>query len=115
SARQGAPAANPSAGTVGATGPGVAWDGTAVGGSSAGESTCVEGVNCDTYTLTVAGTTADWTGKVVDVRISWLVPANDFDLYIHKGSNAGPNAADSGGGAPDHDGEHTSHQPADGN
>ena len=48
-----------------------------MGGSSAGESTCVEGVNCDTYTLTVSGTAGDWAGKVVDVRISWLVPAND--------------------------------------
>jgi hypothetical protein len=105
SAQRGAHAANPPAGTVGTTGPGVAWDGTAVGGSSAGESTCVEGVNCDTYTLTVSGTAADWAGKVVDVRISWLVPANDFDLYIHKGSNAGPIVADSGSGAPDTDEE----------
>ena len=105
SAQRGADAANPSSGTVNTTGPGVAWDGTALGGSSAGESTCVEGVNCDTYTLTVSGTAADWAGKVVDVRISWLVPANDFDLYIHKGSNAGPIVADSGSGAPDTDEE----------
>jgi uncharacterized repeat protein (TIGR01451 family) len=107
SAQRGANAANPPAGTVDPTGPGVAWDGTAVGGASAGESTCVEGVNCDTYTLTVSGAPADWTGKVVDVRISWLVPANDFDLYIHKGSNAGPIVADSGSGAPDTDEEAT--------
>jgi hypothetical protein len=70
SAQRGAEAANPPAGTVNPTGPGVAWDGTALGGASAGESSCVEGVNCDTYTLTVSGTLADWTGKVVDVRIS---------------------------------------------
>ena len=105
SAQRGADAANPPSGTVGTTGPGVAWDGTALGGSSAGESTCVEGVNCDTYTLTVSGAAADWAGKVVDVRISWLVPTNDFDLYIHKGSNTGPIVADSGSGAPDTDEE----------
>jgi len=72
SAQRGADAANPSSRTVNTTGPGVAWDGTALGGSSAGESACVESVNCDTYTLTVSGTAADWAGKVVDVRISWL-------------------------------------------
>src|SRR5205823_3812791 len=101
-------------GTVNTTGPGVAWDGTALGGSSAGESTCVEGVNCDTYTLTVSGAAADWAGKVVDVRISWLVPTNDFDLYVHKGSNAGPIVADSTSGAPDTDEEATFDPSVDG-
>jgi len=107
SAQRGAIAANPPAGTVDPTGPGVAWDGTAAGGASAGESTCVEGANCDTYTLTVSGLPTNWAGKVVDVRISWLIPTNDFDLYIHKGSNAGPVVADSGSGAPDTDEEAT--------
>jgi uncharacterized repeat protein (TIGR01451 family) len=105
SAQRGAIAANPPSGTVNPMGPGVAWDGTAAGGASAGESSCIEGVNCDTYLLNVSGVAADWTGKVVDVRISWLIPANDFDLYIHKGSNAGPIVADSGSGAPDTDEE----------
>ncbi len=107
SAQRGAVAANPQSGTVNPTGSGVAWDGTAVGGSSAGESSCVESVNCDTYLLNVSGAPTDWTGKVVDVRISWLIPANDFDLYIHKGSNDGPIVADSGSGAPDTDEEAT--------
>jgi uncharacterized repeat protein (TIGR01451 family) len=107
SAQRGAVAANPPSGTVDPGGAAIAWDGTAVGGSSAGESACVEGVNCDTFTLTVSGLPTDWAGKVVDVRISWLVPANDFDLYIHKGSNAGPVVADSGSGAPDNDEEAT--------
>ena len=114
SAERGAVAANPPSGTVNPTGPGVAWDGTAVGGSSAGESSCVEGVNCDTYLLNVSGAPADWTGKVVDVRISWLNPANDFDLFIHKGSNSGPIVADSAGGAPDTDEEATFSPAADG-
>ncbi|TMK94334.1 MAG: DUF11 domain-containing protein, partial [Actinobacteria bacterium] len=100
SAQRGAEAASPPAGTLGPAGPSVAWDGTALGGSAAGESSCIDGVNCDTYTLTVSGAAADWAGKVVDVRISWLVPTNDFDLYVHKGSNAGPIVAHSAGGAP---------------
>jgi len=36
-----------------------------------------------------------------------LIPTNDFDLYIHKGTNAGPIVADSGSGAPDTDEEAT--------
>jgi uncharacterized repeat protein (TIGR01451 family) len=106
-----ADAANPPAGTIGSTGPTLSWDGTAPGGASANEATCVDGVNCDTFTLTVTGTTAEWAGKVVDVRISWLLPASDFDLYIHKDSNSGPIVAQSGNGAPDTD-EQTTFEPA---
>jgi uncharacterized repeat protein (TIGR01451 family) len=99
-----AQAATPPSGTIGptATTP-VTWDGPATGGASANESTCTEGVNCDTFTLTVAGTPADWAGKLVAVRISWTVPANDYDLFIHQGSNSGPTVGTSGGGAPDTD------------
>lgn len=92
--------ATPATGTVNAGGPATAWDGTAVGtGSASGEGTCVDGVNCDTYTLTVGGAVADWAGKRVEVRISWPVSADDFDLVIHKGSNAGPIVDTSGNGA----------------
>src|SRR5438128_6822524 len=97
-------AAVPSSGTIGPndTTP-LAWDGPVTGGASADESTCVEGVNCDTFTLTVSGTAADWAGKLVAVRISWTIPANDYDLYIHQGSNSGPTVGSSAGGAPDTD------------
>jgi uncharacterized repeat protein (TIGR01451 family) len=105
-------AASPAAGTIGPTGPSQTWVGTAAGGTSAGEDSCVEGVNCDTYILNVAS--GDWAGKVVDVKITWAIPTNDFDLYIHRcpaGSstpdacNAGPLVATSGDGAPDTDEE----------
>jgi hypothetical protein len=36
--------------------PALNWAGTAAGGGSPDESTCVEGVNCDTFTLTLSGT-----------------------------------------------------------
>lgn len=92
--------ATPATGTVNAGGPATAWDGTALGtGSAGGEGTCVEGVSCDTYTLTVGGAAADWAGKRVEVRISWPTSADDFDLVIHKGSNAGPIVDTSGNGA----------------
>ena len=40
--------ATPSAGTLNPIGPTLLWAGTATGGASLDESTCVEGVNCDT-------------------------------------------------------------------
>lgn len=85
--------ANPTSGTLSPSGPNVTWAGTAVGGASADESTCVEGVNCDTFTLTLSGTPADWSGKKAHVVISWTDPSSagvDYDLYIHKGDNNGP-------------------------
>ncbi len=80
-------AASPSTGTVSPTGAALAWSGTASGTGSANEATCVEGVNCDTFTLTLAGAPADYAGKVVAVKIAWTNSANDYDLYIHKDSN----------------------------
>ncbi|HEV8685961.1 MAG TPA: DUF11 domain-containing protein [Gaiellaceae bacterium] len=113
--RNSARAATPSSGTLGPTGPSVTWDGfIAAAAASASEGTCVEGVTCDTFVLNVSGLATDWTGKVVDVRISWVNPANDFDLFIHKGSNSGPIVADSAGGAPDTDEEATFSPAADG-
>ena len=74
-----------------ATGTSVTWNGTAPGGASPeGETTCVEGVNCDTYTLSLSGSPADWSGKIVKVRLDWLAPATDYDMYIHKDTITGP-------------------------
>src|ERR1700761_2072931 len=93
-------AANPTSGTISLTSGPVSWTGTAAGGTYNGESTCVDGVNCDTFTLTVIGTPADWAGKRIQVAMSWLGLANDYDLYIHKDSNAGPGVGQSAHGAP---------------
>src|ERR1700737_3667 len=76
-------AANPPSGSVDSTvGSSTSWNGDATGGTSAHESTCVEGVNCDTFQLTVNGTTASWAGKQIAVKIQWNVPTNDYALYI---------------------------------
>jgi hypothetical protein len=92
-------AAAPMGGIIGPSGPTLMWDGTAVGGASAGEESCVEAVNCDTFTLTVSP--GDWTNKLVHIKIEWTLPANDYDLYVHKDSNAGPVVATGeNGGAP---------------
>jgi hypothetical protein len=93
-------AADPTSGTITPTSGPISWNGTAAGGAYNGEDTCVDGVNCDTYTLTVAGTPADWVGKRVRVTITWIVLSNDYDLYIHKDNNAGPVVASSAHGAP---------------
>src|SRR6267378_2426675 len=92
-------AAEPSGGTITPTGPALTWTGTAVGTGSANEATCVEGFNCDTFTLFVGGAPADYAGKVIAVNIQWSVSANDYDLYIHKASNAGLLVGVSAGGA----------------
>lgn len=95
-------ASAPASGTINATvGSAVNWNGTATGPSSPqGESTCVDGTNCDTYTLNVAGMPADWAGKQIKVTISWALPASDYDFYIHKDSVTGPLAASSGESPP---------------
>ncbi|HEY8184471.1 MAG TPA: Calx-beta domain-containing protein [Pyrinomonadaceae bacterium] len=92
-----ATAATPPSGTIAPTGPVIpfagTWSGTALGsGSAGGEGTCVEGVNCDTFRLTVAP--GDYTGKIIAVKLHWTVAANDYDLYIHKCPNATSTIAD---------------------
>jgi len=101
-------ASSPSGATINptATTP-VTWVGTAPGGGAlnapldliAPEQLCQEGLNCDTFTLTVGGTAADWSGKLIRIKIEWLLPVTDYDLYIHKDSNSGPVVASSGRGA----------------
>ncbi|HVE69785.1 MAG TPA: hypothetical protein VNI54_00345 [Thermoanaerobaculia bacterium] len=93
-------ATQPSSGTisVNTTTP-LTWNGTILGGSSPdGENTCVQGVNCDTYTITLAGTVEEWAGKAARVRINWSFPATDYDIYIHKGTLTGAEADRSGDG-----------------
>src|SRR5258708_3906876 len=83
--------AAPSSGTLNPGGPTMNWVGTAVGGGSTDESTCVEGVNCDTFILTLSGTPTNWTGLKARIVISCADPsgASDYDVYVHKGDNTG--------------------------
>ncbi len=69
----------------------VTWVGTAPGGSSAGgEATCMDGVNCDVFKLTVTGTAADWANALISLTFGWTLPATDYDFYVHKDSVTGP-------------------------
>ena len=84
-------AANPAEATIGPadTTP-VEWVGTAPGGASAGEESCIDGVNCDVFKVTVTGTQADWQNKLIALTFEWTVSAQDYDFYIHKDSVTGP-------------------------
>ena len=100
-------ASSPSGATINPTASApITWTGTATAGGAinaplliGGEDLCQEGLSCDTFTLTVGGTPADWTGKLIRIKIEWLLPATDYDLYIHKDSNSGPLVGSSGRGA----------------
>lgn len=94
-------AASPSSGTLSPTSGPLTWKGTATGTGSASEATCQEGINCDTFQLTLSGVTADYAGYLVPVRLDWTVSASDYDLYIHKDSLSGPVVAQSTNGAPE--------------
>jgi hypothetical protein len=90
------PQATPSSGTLNPTpGETTSWRGTAVGGAAADEDTCVEGITCDTYTLTLTGTPADWQEKSVRITFTWPGPADDYDIFVHKDTADGPIVDDS--------------------
>jgi hypothetical protein len=87
------PDAVPPGGTLNPIGPTVPWMGTGIAGGATDESSCVEGVSCDTFTLTLSGNPADWVAinKKARVTIS-CTNGNviDYDLYVHKGPLTGP-------------------------
>ena len=82
-------ASSPTGGSISptATTP-VTWIGTGTGGGAlnaplgliGGEDLCQEGLTCDTFTLTVAGNPSDWAGKLIRIKIEWLLPVTDYDL-----------------------------------
>jgi hypothetical protein len=86
----------PASGSVNATNTQTSsWDGTIIspGGNQNTDTTCMDNsslLGCETFTLTVIGTQADWAGKKVQVLLTWTSIANEYDIWIHKGSNAGP-------------------------
>jgi hypothetical protein len=98
-----AQASNPSSATINPTDTAaVEWVGTAPGGASAGEASCVDGVNCDTFKITVGGTPADWASKLIALNFSWSLGTNDYDFYIHKDTVTGPSTGTGrNGGAPE--------------
>ncbi len=94
-------AATPSSGSITPTnGSSTTWTGSAFGATN-GESTCVDGTTCDVFTINVGGTTRQYNGKYLSIKITWGVQANDYDLYVHKDSITGPVVASSTNGVPE--------------
>lgn len=94
-------AADPPSGSITPASSPVTWNGTGTGipPAAGGEPDCEEGVNCDTFELTISGTPGDWTAsnKQVKVRIQWLLNSSDYDLVVHKDTIDGPLVGSSGG------------------
>jgi len=90
-------AATPPSGALSLAHPTVTWTGSITGAGS-GENTCVDGVSCDSFQVTLAP--GDYTGKQVDIAVNWTVPAYDYDLYVHVGTLTGPELPPSAGGPP---------------
>src|SRR5437867_4585795 len=83
-------AASPSSGTLSGSAT-VQWSGTAgLAASPDGETTCIDGTNCDVFTLIVAP--GSYVGKRVRFKLTWGNAANDFDVYVHRQTLAGPMA-----------------------
>src|SRR5437660_7023074 len=74
-------AQNPSSGTVGPApgGPSAGWDQTIItpGGGVNTEAACVDGVNCEVFTLTVSGAVSDWACQKVQVRLTCKSNCNE--------------------------------------
>jgi hypothetical protein len=91
-------ASTPASGTVSAGAP-AQWSGTAgLSAAPEGETTCVDGTNCDVFTLKV--TAGNYVGKRVRFRLTWGNAANDFDVYVHRQTLAGPEAQRAATGDP---------------
>src|SRR5947209_2364992 len=97
-----AQAADPATGHVNSTlGSHIAFVGNATAsGAPNGEGDCMDGINCDTFELTIDGDPAEYVGKLVAIRLDWTVPANDYDLVVHKTALDGPIISTSGNGPP---------------
>ncbi len=92
-------AASPSSGSLSPSSPTAQWNGTAgLAASPDGETTCVDGTNCDVFTLKVAP--GNYLGKRVRFKVTWGNPANDFDVYVHRQTLVGPEAQRAATGNP---------------
>ena len=90
-------AATPGGATLSNSNVSVTWTGTPSGAGS-GEATCINGVSCDSFQVTLAP--GDYTSRHLKVKVSWTIPAFDYDLYLHLGTLNGPVTSATNGGPP---------------
>jgi hypothetical protein len=97
-----ASASTPPSGTLTpANGSSITWAGSGVAGATTDETTCVDGTDCDVYTITLTGSPSNYQGLILAIKISHSVTLNDYDLYVHKDSLSGPVIASSTAGIPE--------------
>lgn len=95
-------AATPGSGTLNPGGSAVPWSGfpaaQPAGAAAPDPATCVVGVNCDNFTLTLFGTPPNWAGKKARINIApnEAGSASDYDLFIYKGTATTPNGLPTG-------------------
>src|SRR5260370_15816281 len=95
-------AATPASSTLNpVNGSSASWAGGGIAGATTDETTCVDGTDCDVYTITLTGSPPNYKGLVLAISISHQVKLNDYDLYVHKGGLTGPGIASSTGGIPE--------------
>ena len=69
-------ASTPSSATFGPIkGSTVNWAGSGIGGVTTDETTCVDGTDCDIFTITLTGTPTQYRGLVLNVNIGWTLSA----------------------------------------
>src|ERR1700730_4517436 len=65
------------------------------------ETTCVDGTDCDVYTITLTGSPSNYQGLILAIKISHSVSLNDYDFYVHKVSPTRPLIASATAGIPE--------------
>lgn len=92
-------AATPPSGSLSNSTPSCSWTGSITGVvTEVGETACVDGVSCDSFQVVLQP--GDYTGKQVEVQITWSLGTNDYDLYVHRGTLRGPVYPAANGGPP---------------
>jgi hypothetical protein len=95
-------ASTPSSGTLSPSkGSSATWAGSGIAGATTDETTCVDGTDCDVFTITLTGSPSNYQGLVLAINITHSITLNDYDLYVHKGSLSGPVIASSTNGIPE--------------
>lgn len=92
-------APNPESGSLSPGNLSLTYTGGTIAGANSDESTCQEDLTCETFLLTLEA--GDYSAdRRLRFRIEWLVPANDYDIYVHEGALDGPIRTSHGDGAP---------------
>jgi hypothetical protein len=95
-------ASTPTSGTLSpSNGSSTTWAGSGIGGATTDETTCVDGTDCDVFTITLTGSPSNYQGLVLAINVTHSVTLNDYDFYVHKGDLSGPVVASATAGIPE--------------